>query len=596
MTFAMPKAHRAKLRESGLTPEYAEYAGIKSVGDTQRIEYRDVHGKPTGFWRARNHAPDAPSKYTQPKGTTVHLYIPPFPRASKLRWARIAKDTSVQVAITEGEFKTLCAVSRDIPCIGIAGVDCYQSGGKPLADWAEFEWEQRSVLLIPDSDYASKPQVREPTVKLADYLASLGARVEICELPTLAGHTKTGLDDYLVKKTVAEFHEHVPRHALDSEHVAKVWRGSSDASLPKLALEPIASDWLTTELPPIEYTWANWLVRGTVGLLVAEGGTGKTFLNLQLAAAVATGSKFLGWPTHQGTALYLGVEDSEPMLRRRIYSSYAARTQTMSPTERKAYRAALRANLILQSWVGQQFHLITAERRRWRHSANIEPLIEMLRPLELSLLVLDPLARIFGGESENDNIQATMAVNALEHIAQELGCTILTTHHTGKDKNSNGSGQYASRGSSGFEDASRAVLRLRTLADPEYLRLKNVPDDIRSARSLRLLSAVKNSYGPRAAPIYLYQTGGGTFEKYEAEFSVPEGYSGFLARLRRHIKKHGEALTKSAVTQSLRGEIFDGSLSRKQAETFWQEAINDNTLYRTGSSKGADTFKVRDHE
>ncbi len=115
----------------------------------------------------------------------------------------------------------------------------------------------------------------------------------------------------------------------------------------------------------------------------------------------------------------------------------------MSCHGRKAYRAALRANLILQSWVGQQFHLITAERRRWRHSANIEPLIEMLRPLELSLLVLDPLARIFGGESENDNIQATMAVNALEHIAQELGCTILTTHHTGKDKNSNRSGQYA---------------------------------------------------------------------------------------------------------------------------------------------------------
>ena len=52
-----------------------------------------------------------------------------------------------------------------------------------------------------------------PTVpvprKQADYLASLGARVEICEPPTLAGHTKPGPDDYLVKKTVAEFPEHV---------------------------------------------------------------------------------------------------------------------------------------------------------------------------------------------------------------------------------------------------------------------------------------------------------------------------------------------------------------------------------------------------
>ncbi len=290
--------HRAKLR--GVGPENLrstrEYAGIKSVGDTQRIEYRDVHGKPHRASGAlRNHAPDAPSKYTQPKGTTVHLYIPPFPRASKLRWARIAKDTSVQVAITEGEFKTLCAVSRDIPCIGIAGVDCYQSGGKPLADWAEFEWEQRkSVLLNPDSDYASKPQVHEPrrsnwpTTLLRWAHESKSAN----SLPLPATRKPASMITWSKR----------PSRSFTStcrvmRSIANTWRkcgAVGTPALPKLALEPIASDWLTTELPPIEYTWANWLVRGTVRLLVAEGGTGKTFLNLQLAAAVATGSECLG--------------------------------------------------------------------------------------------------------------------------------------------------------------------------------------------------------------------------------------------------------------------------------------------------------------
>jgi RecA-family ATPase len=56
----------------------------------------------------------------------------------------------------------------------------------------------------------------------------------------------------------------------------------------------------------------------TVTLLYGDGGTGKSLLALQLAAATALGVKWIGLQPAHGPVLYLSAEDDLDELHRRL--------------------------------------------------------------------------------------------------------------------------------------------------------------------------------------------------------------------------------------------------------------------------------------
>ncbi|MFV0300205.1 MAG: AAA family ATPase, partial [Paracoccus sp. (in: a-proteobacteria)] len=67
----------------------------------------------------------------------------------------------------------------------------------------------------------------------------------------------------------------------------------------------------------------NWLVRdlipsGTVTPLSGDGGTGKSLIALQLAAACALGKPWLGRAVASGQALFISAEDDQDELHRRL--------------------------------------------------------------------------------------------------------------------------------------------------------------------------------------------------------------------------------------------------------------------------------------
>lgn len=76
-------------------------------------------------------------------------------------------------------------------------------------------------------------------------------------------------------------------------------------------------DLMRKELPA-----QNWIIDGIlpVGniLLTSRPKMKKTFLALQLAIAVSTGGKFLGWDVRQGEVLFLGLEDNERRMQDRV--------------------------------------------------------------------------------------------------------------------------------------------------------------------------------------------------------------------------------------------------------------------------------------
>lgn len=176
------------------------------------IPYFDIKGNRTKFWRFRYLKQPSlkgfaalvkkkPLKYVQPKGSLNELYLPPL-----VDWEEVAGDAMIPLLITEGEFKAACATMHtDYPCIGLGGVWSWKSTHRKMPlipGFNQFEWEQRPVYIIYDSDAVTNPLVMQAENHFAKALTELGAEPHIVRLPMGEENAKLGLDDYIVLKGV----------------------------------------------------------------------------------------------------------------------------------------------------------------------------------------------------------------------------------------------------------------------------------------------------------------------------------------------------------------------------------------------------------
>jgi hypothetical protein len=134
-------------------------------------------------------------KYETPRGCRMVLDVPPPCRAA-------LADPSVPLWITEGVRKADAAASVGLCCIDVIGVWAWRGtnalGGKTvLADWESVALNGRLVFIAFDSDVVTKPSVRRALERLAEFLRSRGAKVQIVVLPPGPDGAKVGLDDYL---------------------------------------------------------------------------------------------------------------------------------------------------------------------------------------------------------------------------------------------------------------------------------------------------------------------------------------------------------------------------------------------------------------
>lgn len=194
------------------------------------IPYFDLAGKPQKFFRFR-YLEDTRSgfqvaagrkalRYAQPANTDVELYLPP-----NIDWAKIAKDVGTPILFTEGELKAACASKHGIPCVGLGGVWSFQSkkhGQALVPAFDAFEWTERNVFIVYDSDGATNPDVVAAEARFAQRLLERGAVVFIGRIPSpeqVNGDEekvlKMGVDDYIVAHGVDKFSEQVLEAAFE---------------------------------------------------------------------------------------------------------------------------------------------------------------------------------------------------------------------------------------------------------------------------------------------------------------------------------------------------------------------------------------------
>ncbi|NLD86583.1 MAG: AAA family ATPase [Actinomycetales bacterium] len=235
-----------------------------------------------------------------------------------------------------------------------------------------------------------------------------------------------------------------------------------------------------TRADQIEIRPPDWLLRGALerdafALVFGDPGCGKSFLAIDWACRVATGSPWRGHVVKAGPVVYVAGEGQHGFGRRiRAWSEhhcvgldgvplYLSPAVAMpDPGDIKALVTAIDTGV---DSVGQ-------------------------RP---ALIVLDTLARNFGGGDENATQDMGRFVMACDAIRARYGCTILVVHHTGHADKSRARGAVALKAA--LDAEYRLTNEGKLLLTPTKMKEAELPPPLSMELVTVELPGLKDDFG-----------------------------------------------------------------------------------------------------
>jgi hypothetical protein len=168
------------------------------------------------------------------------------------------------------------------------------------------------------------------------------------------------------------------------------------------------------EVLRVEYLIKGVIERQSNAVLFGKWNVGKTFVILDMAAAIATGQPWFGKRVRAGRVLYLGYEGIRAMKKRII----ALREK----------HPMLRDRSTPFAWAPLRNPLTRAE--------GVQEMGAVLRRFAAlhggapDLVIIDPLANALGGDDSDANLMAELN-RCIAMLMQKQRCTVLRVHHTG---------------------------------------------------------------------------------------------------------------------------------------------------------------------
>lgn len=231
--------------------------------------------------------------------------------------------------------------------------------------------------------------------------AALGDRARIAEVPMTDGCTVHGWDvsnaldvgfkvsDFVTAAQAAtQLTEPETKAKTKAQNTLRS-RLVTNAQL--MATAPDYVEWLVPDLLP-----ANELI-----LLAAGPRAGKSLLSMLLAKSVATGESFLDRPVTQGAVLYVRCEDAPVKIKQRQQA---------------------------QGW-GEDIPVYWLDRFKLSETSQLRELAE---ELDARLIVLDTLSRIRDDGTTESSAEMSRVLEPLQELAEDVNCSIVLVHHTGK--------------------------------------------------------------------------------------------------------------------------------------------------------------------
>jgi hypothetical protein len=220
---------------------------------------------------------------------------------------------------------------------------------------------------------------------------------------------------------------------------------------------------------PSQDTPRRWLVEqlwgaSSVGVIGGAPKCSKTWLGLDLALSVATGTPCLGQYAvpEPGPVLVYLAEDALPIVRQRVEGIARHRGLALERVE---------------------IHVITAPTLRLDRELHRGQLRETAQRLRPRLLLLDPLVRLHGID-ENHAGEVAELLAYIRALQRQLDLSVMLVHHARKNAAGGVAGGQALRGSSDLHAFGDSNLYLRRTQE-------------------RLLLSSEHRAAPASPPVYL---------------------------------------------------------------------------------------------
>lgn len=192
----------------------------------------------------------------------------------------------------------------------------------------------------------------------------------------------------------------------------------------------------------LDYTMKGYLPANSLCSVYGPSGSYKSFLAVSWACHIAAGKKWAGRAVSGGSVLYVVGEGGIGVPRRikaweNVYNGGEALNnfylvnRPVFPVRSEEVNQVILAAKQVKATTGQPVRFI----------------------------VIDTLARCFGGNDENDARDMGAFIEGCDTIKRETGATLLVVHHSGKD------GSKGARGSSAFRAALDAEFNVRREGD-----------------------------------------------------------------------------------------------------------------------------------
>jgi RecA-family ATPase len=223
----------------------------------------------------------------------------------------------------------------------------------------------------------------------------------------------------------------------------------------------------------------EWLIRDlipakNVTLLYGDGGTGKSLLALQAAAAVVLGRPFFGHlVATRGRVEFITAEDSLDEMHRRLDDIARSQSVPLSGLDGLHLTSLAEADALLAVPQDNRGGALA-------ETALYNELSVLLAESSPAVLFLDTLADIYGG-NEVVRAQARQFIGMLRRLALQHGCTIVVLTHpslAGMDRGTSGS--------TAWSNSVRSRL---------YLSRVHEGDGTELDEDLRVLRVAKSNYG-----------------------------------------------------------------------------------------------------
>lgn len=207
-------------------------------------------------------------------------------------------------------------------------------------------------------------------------------------------------------------------------------------------------------LPPPE-----WLIKGVLtvesnALIFGPYASLKSFLALDMSLCIAYGQPWQGRDTKQGAILYVAGEGVRGLGRRiRAWQVHHGLEDVDAPFRLLAAGVSITDPEVVARLIQTGKEAIEAE------------------GMTLAAVFIDTLARAMVGADENSAQDMGRAIKGTDELRVELGCTIVTIHHSGKDK------ERGTRGSSALPGAQDTMLVVERNEDRLTVTIEKQKDD-----------------------------------------------------------------------------------------------------------------------